>query len=754
MPSSKAEPSAQRLPIGGRPPAGLLALLVFVPLVCHPDFTDFAPPKTFVLLAILGVATLVAATRGMRLIQREPLFLIGATWTLWQLAHLPFVVDPIRGAVATATSTSAWLIALLIARSYPSARVPQRPLGLALTVGALVAMVALCQIIGWDLLGLGRSGGTPLEAIGTLGNTNHLSEYLVPILLVGIVIISVLPGGLYRTVAFASTLLIAGAIGAAQARAAAVALGTGFGVLLLGWLRFRWSRPLATRRRAAWALVGLGIVGTATGVALFDASSGSARVRVLVWQRSLDLWHDHALAGIGPGQFLIEFPTVRDPEEIALSSPGHTTDTVVSTPHNEVVSALVESGFLGALLLAAVFCLSIWRLTRFLQHARPARAEAWLALGLLGALAAAAANALLSSPLTRNPSALVVTALLVGCAFAVSSAPEPSPSRARPLERGGVAVLGVLLLLGGGWGFWQQVIAARAWQADRDGDYLGAVEGLRAAVSLDPSDARSRSRLAHLLGGLGRVNEAITEQRAVITWRPNSPAAWITLGAFEASADLRPAAALSFKRALELDDSDPRVHANLARLVRLDQGPGPAFPFMQRAARLAPRYASELKQWGEALLESDDTENAARYLDAYLQHEPNDAEAWISLSRVMRARRDLDSAEKFSTRGHFLFGREYLGQARRSLTDGPADAAAEQLRQAERQLKIATRFDHLEAHLYLAVVQLERGNRENALETVHQARAIGGSEALRITGEHPELERLMSDSEFRAILEK
>ncbi|MEQ8762513.1 MAG: tetratricopeptide repeat protein [Planctomycetota bacterium] len=753
MPSSKSETAKTApLPLGGRTPAGLLAALFLVPLFCHPDFTAFAPPKTFVLLASIGVATILAALSGLRLARREPLFWIGGLWTVWQAAHLPFVTDPIRGGVTVASGAAAWLVALLFARSYPAGRVPQRPLGLSLTVAAFVSAVALSQVLGLDFIGLQSSGPSELEPVGTLGNTNHLSEYLVPILLTGIVIIAVLPSGFYQIVAAASTLFIAGAIGAAQARAAAISLGAGVFAMTLVWIRFRWSRP-KPERRLAMVLVSLaGIAAMVVAGWILDPGAGTARVRILVWQRSLELFTREPLTGVGPGQFLVEFPTVRDPEEIALSSPDRTIDTVVSTPHNELVSALVEAGLPGAVLLLAAFGFAIRRLWTFLGTSPP-RQEAWLALGVLAALVAVGTNAMFSSPLTRNPSSLVVTAALVGCAFAISKIPErptrePAP---KPMRAAG-CLLGLLLLAGGVWGLTAQIQAARAWSADRDGELEVAIDRLESALALDPSDSRARTRLAHLLAGLGRLGEAIAQQEKVTEWRPNSPSAWLTLGAFEAQAERRESAAASLKRALELDDGDPRAHANIARLVRLELGPADAHPYLLRAAKLSERYVAELRSWGKLLAESGDLENAARYLDSYLQLAPADADAWIDLSQVMREQDDLEAADRFSTRGHFLYGKQYWREASQSTESGLAAEATEQLRQADRQLRIATRFDHLDACLYLVAVQLRRGEREKALGTARRARDIGGDKALKTAKAEADLESIVQDAEIRKIL--
>jgi len=129
-------------------------------------------------------------------------------------------------------------------------------------------------------------------------------------------------------------------------------------------------------------------------------------------------------AGIGLGGFETRYPFWRPREELRLSTHGFTDPATPrpGTPHSEPLLALVELGWGGALLLGA----ALFLLLRRRERAR------WTTAPLL----ALGCHALVRAPLTGNPPALALAALL---AAANRGNPEPaapvSPATRRLFRR-------------------------------------------------------------------------------------------------------------------------------------------------------------------------------------------------------------------------------------------------------------------------------------------------------------------------------
>ncbi|MBT3340647.1 MAG: hypothetical protein HN405_06920 [Planctomycetes bacterium] len=106
--------------------------------------------------------------------------------------------------------------------------------------------------------------------------------------------------------------------------------------------------------------------------------------------------------GIGLGRFEVDYPSWRGDFEAWTSSGFWSSPTFghPKTPHNEVVLALVENGFLGAILLA----IGVILLLRNKQ--RPSWAT--------GALLTMGVHALSHAPLSDHSSALILLAILLG----------------------------------------------------------------------------------------------------------------------------------------------------------------------------------------------------------------------------------------------------------------------------------------------------------------------------------------------------
>lgn len=167
--------------------------------------------------------------------------------------------------------------------------------------------------------------------------------------------------------------------------------------------------------------------------------------------------------GIGLGRFETDYPWWRPAAELRLSSAGFRDPAVPRplTPHSEPLLAFLELGWAGAALVA----LALWRLLKRRDRARWTD-PALLVLGL---------HALVRSPLTENPAALALGALLAGWSartLAPSSIPSRRPGAAAIALLAAVAAVPGALQVGG-----ETAVAAR-------------VEALAAGAEADPAPLR------------------------------------------------------------------------------------------------------------------------------------------------------------------------------------------------------------------------------------------------------------------------
>jgi len=140
------------------------------------------------------------------------------------------------------------------------------------------------------------------------------------------------------------------------------------------------------------------------------SSAGGFEVRRRIWSRVPALVRDHALLGVGPGQFESAFPPYRDPAELELSMHGRREPTPVDVEHahNDWLEGLAEYGVVGGLAWIAFLAWVLWRAFAALRSAEPGRAA-------LGAAAVGVSfNALFNSPLLFNPAASALAFAVFG----------------------------------------------------------------------------------------------------------------------------------------------------------------------------------------------------------------------------------------------------------------------------------------------------------------------------------------------------
>ena len=134
-------------------------------------------------------------------------------------------------------------------------------------------------------------------------------------------------------------------------------LGFGAAALALAWLRGRrWSAA------AALFLVGIAVVALLAlppdrTTARLDPQTGTALVRVQIWQASLRMLADHPLLGVGLDNFLYAYRG-------RYILPEASEEPNISHPHNWVLHFWLQLGLLG---LAAAIALMVWAAVSALQ---------------------------------------------------------------------------------------------------------------------------------------------------------------------------------------------------------------------------------------------------------------------------------------------------------------------------------------------------------------------------------------------------
>ena len=376
-----------------------MAQLIAVPLLLPAFWFPFRwPLATFLALPVLPLLWVVRWRATGRLVLRS-----GSEW--------PLVAVLITTCIATIPVFDAALAA-------------PKVLGIALGAAALVALqnaaarrsvldpalVALaCLTIGLSLVGLIGSEWPTSQKIPVLDpvlrllpavlrgivphttaggiNPNELAgdlALLLPVLPARIIVANKCGLGRPQYLLFwAATLLGSLVLMATQSRGALIGSGVGLIVLFLSARNVTWrDRKQVTVTLLAFGVL-LGVIGIVAVVATFRGSLAggvdSARSldsfsgRIELWARSLQMLHDFALTGIGPGQF---DPVLHLLYPIDLV----TRDQFVPHAHNLYLAYAVELGVPGVIAFGTLVFVVLKNCVRAQEHPDPLVSSSGLGL--------------------------------------------------------------------------------------------------------------------------------------------------------------------------------------------------------------------------------------------------------------------------------------------------------------------------------------------------------------------------------------
>ncbi|MFT5284668.1 MAG: O-antigen ligase/cytochrome c-type biogenesis protein CcmH/NrfG [Planctomycetota bacterium] len=466
---------------------------------------------------------------------------------------------------------------------------------------------------------LARFGLDDMGAAGTLGNSGVLSAVALPGAVLGA--LAVMTGPIFFR--------LVGALAALSfvLFAASTPVLTGVLAFAVALLVFAFSaRSLEPRTRgtaivfaalAPLLLLLVPLFSSNPTTAEVSSNIGGAEVRLRIWQQLPELVSDHALLGVGPGQFRASFPRYRDAEEIELSTFNHALEagSEVEHAHSDVFQSLAEYGLFGglafALLMTLIAVSAFKRLRQSGPDEMPNRALGAAALALL-------INATLHAPLTFEPA----PALLAWVLFGALRNSEASVGTRGQLGRGLVFCLilalvafapqAMMLTRHGELLSMRQLAAAhhqselaKSANPESAGANFWLEEGrlLRKVIEAAPDSALAHTLLAQHFVAWERtpstVERAIEAWSRVLELRPHQVSALIGLGVLTEDTDER---RKLWEHALEIDPGHPVALSNLARLEFLEGDSELAFAYLQSLEQLGHTDNALIRDLGSRAL--------------------------------------------------------------------------------------------------------------------------------------------------------
>lgn len=277
-----------------------------------------------------------------------------------------------------------------------------RPLLTAVALAVIAGVItSLLQTYGvqTELFSINRAPG------GTLGNRNfvaHLAAFGFPVVLIGALQARNSSGYFIRALGVITVLAV---LVLTRSRAAWLAFAAVAAIFLLAMIV---SRPLRTSGRTWLRLAGivvLAVIGVTAAVytpnklrwrgdnpylssmkGVANYQEGSGRGRLIQYRRSVKMGLEHAMLGVGPGNWSVRYPRVaarRDPS-LDGNEPGTTSNP---WPSSDWVAFIAERGFVATALLGLAWLVMAGRGLRRLFYA-PDDADALRATALVATLAA------------------------------------------------------------------------------------------------------------------------------------------------------------------------------------------------------------------------------------------------------------------------------------------------------------------------------------------------------------------------------
>lgn len=166
-----------------------------------------------------------------------------------------------------------------------------------------------------------------------------------------------------------------------------------------------------------------------------------------------------------------------------------------------------------------------------------------------------------------------------------------------------------------------------------NGQYEKAKAALDKERQLAPNDLAVLTLAAEVAQELGRKDEAIEVNEAIVRIKPDHAQAWVALGGFYAEQGESEKSEAAFRKVVELDPTNAsQTFYNIGVLILNRPNPTPAdtrkaIDAFRKAVEINPKYGAAQKQLAFALLNVGDMGEARRALERYLELQPNATDA-------------------------------------------------------------------------------------------------------------------------------
>lgn len=168
----------------------------------------------------------------------------------------------------------------------------------------------------------------------------------------------------------------------------------------------------------------------------------------------------------------------------------------------------------------------------------------------------------------------------------------------------------------------------------QQGNLEVAVESLKTATTLAPTNANYHFNLALAYNRLGQFEPAEASYREVILQRRGFREAYINLGTLLVQQGRPQEAVAVLEELLKVCKDDSETHYNLANLFSLTDNVEVAIHHYRRSIELSPDFANARENLTRDLLKQGQTQEAQQVLRDWLDHEPSSSMALHMLASL------------------------------------------------------------------------------------------------------------------------
>jgi len=249
-----------------------------------------------------------------------------------------------------------------------------------------------------------------------------------------------------------------------------------------------------------------------------------------------------------------------------------------------------------------------------------------------------------------------------------------------------------------------------------------AVDAIRTAIELSPTDVAAHNNLGITLKGLGRLDEAEASCKRAIALNPNLAEVHSNLGNILKELDRLDEALASYNQAIALKPDYAEAHSNLGNVLKAQGKLKDAEKRYLKAISIKPDYAEAYYNLGNILKELGRLDEALASYNQAVALKPDYAEAHSNLGNTLQELGRLDEAlasynQAIALKPDYAEAHNNLGNTLQEL--GRLDEVLASYNQA-----VALKPDYAEAHSNLGITLQELGRLDEALASYNQAIAL------------------------------